>query len=187
MFLESFEGSRTQFQRLVMLGTDVFVTADLYQAKRVDKPRNVWRDKKICCCSYMSIHCLFAYGSGIWNFILGNEGLYRCAWRNIRFLTQIGLVSSIQSLWIVNITMPCCVTAVCLCKIIEKSVIGECFVFCSWNLILDLILDSLIVLDSWFAQESRIANQVQNWDSQWTVNLLLNGTVREGSNLKIVK
>ena len=161
-----FEGSRTQFQRLVMLGTDVFVTADLYQAKRVDKPRNVWRDKKICCCSYMSIHCLFAYGSGIWNFILGNEGLYRCAWRNIRFLTQIGLVSSIQSLWIVNITMPCCVTAVCLCKIIEKSVIGECFVFCSWNLILDLILDSLIVLDSWFAQESRIANQVQNWDSQ---------------------
>ena len=162
-----------------MLGTDVFVTADLYQAKWVDKPRIVWRYKKICCCSYTSIHCLFAYGAGIWNLIWGNEGLYRCPWRNIRFLTQIGLVSSIQSLvWIANITMPCCVTAVCLCKIIEKSVMGESFVFCPWDLILDLILDS------WFAQESRIANQVKNWDSQRTVNLLLNGTVREGSNLK---
>ena len=29
-----------------------------------------------------------------------------------------------------NITMPCCVTAVGLCKIIEKSVMGESFVFC---------------------------------------------------------
>ena len=29
-----------------MLGTDVFVTADLYQAKWVDKPRIVWRYKK---------------------------------------------------------------------------------------------------------------------------------------------
>ena len=30
----------------------------------------------------------------------------------------------------VNITMLRCVTAVCLCKIIEKSVRGESFVFC---------------------------------------------------------
>ena len=29
-----------------------------------------------------------------------------------------------------NITMPCCVTASRLCKIIEKSVAGESFVFC---------------------------------------------------------
>ena len=44
--------------------------------------------------------------------------------------------------------------------------------------ILDLILDSLLsILDSLFAQESRIANQVKNQDLQWTVNLLLNGTV----------
>ena len=28
------------------------------------------------------------------------------------------------------ITMPCCVTAVGLCKIIEKSVVGAFFVFC---------------------------------------------------------
>ena len=36
LFHESFQGSRKQFQskRLVMLRTDVYVTADLYQAKR---------------------------------------------------------------------------------------------------------------------------------------------------------
>ena len=36
LFLESFQGSGTQFQskRLVMLWKDVYVTADLYQAKR---------------------------------------------------------------------------------------------------------------------------------------------------------
>ena len=44
--------------------------------------------------------------------------------------------------------------------------------------ILDSILDSLFsILDSRFVQESRIANQVENQDSQQTVNLLLNGTV----------
>ena len=43
LFLESFRGSRTQFQskRLVMLRTDMYVTADLYQTKRLDKPRIV--------------------------------------------------------------------------------------------------------------------------------------------------
>ena len=48
---------------------------------------------------------------------------------------------------------------------------GESFVFCPARLHPDSILDSL------FAQESRIANRVENRDSQWTVNLLLNGTV----------
>ena len=44
--------------------------------------------------------------------------------------------------------------------------------------ILDAILNSLFsILDSQFAQELRIANWVKNWDFQWTVNLLLNGTV----------
>ena len=33
------------------------------------------------------------------------------------------------------------------------------------------------ILDSQLAQESRIVNWVENRDSQWTVNLLLNGTV----------
>ena len=37
LFLESFQGAQMQFQRLVMLRTDVSVTADLYQAKRPDK------------------------------------------------------------------------------------------------------------------------------------------------------
>ena len=43
LFDESFQGSRKQFQskRLVMLRTDVYVTADLYQTKRQDKPRIV--------------------------------------------------------------------------------------------------------------------------------------------------
>ena len=43
LFLKSFQGSRTQFQSkiLVMLRTDVYVTADLYQYKRPDKPRIV--------------------------------------------------------------------------------------------------------------------------------------------------
>ena len=41
LFLESFQGARTQFQRLVMLRMDVHVPADLYQAKQPDKPRIV--------------------------------------------------------------------------------------------------------------------------------------------------
>ena len=43
LFLKSFQGSRPQFQSkiLVMLWTDVYVTADLYQFKWPDKPRIV--------------------------------------------------------------------------------------------------------------------------------------------------
>ena len=42
-----FQGSQKQFQskRLVMLLTAVYITADLYKAKRQDKPRIVWRYK----------------------------------------------------------------------------------------------------------------------------------------------
>ena len=39
-----------------------------------------------------------------------------------------------------NKTMPCCVTAVCLCKITKKSVLSESFVFCLTKL--DPRLDS---------------------------------------------
>ena len=50
-----------------------------------------------------------------------------------------------------NVTMPRCVTAVCLCKIIKKSVMGESFVFCPAR------LDSRkLFLDSRFAQQSRM-------------------------------
>ena len=46
------------------------------------------------------------------------------------------------------------------------------------DLILHPILDSFFpILDSQFVQESRIANCVENQNSQRTVNLLLNGTV----------
>ena len=50
------------------------------------------------------------------------------------------------------------------CKIIEKWVMGESFFFCLTRL--DPRLD-------W------IVNQVENRDSQWTVNFLLNSTVIE--------
>ena len=48
---------------------------------------------------------------------------------------------------------------------------GESFFFCPTR------LDPR--LDSQFTQESRIVNQVENRDSQWTVNFLLNGNVIE--------
>ena len=47
---------------------------------------------------YMNMHCLFAFGAGIWNFTWGNEAWYRCPWTNIHFTTWIGLFPSIQSL-----------------------------------------------------------------------------------------
>ena len=43
-----------------------------------------------------------------------------------RFITRIKYWSSFEhTVAFANITMPCCVTAVGLCKIIEKSVMGE--------------------------------------------------------------
>ena len=75
-----------------------------------------------------------------------------------------------------NVTMLRCVTAICLWKIIEKSVMRESFVFCPARL--DSRRNSrYLVLDSRFAQEWRIANRVENRDSQRTVSLLLNGSV----------
>ena len=49
LFHESLRGPRKQFQskRLVMLRTDVYVTADLYQAERQDKPRIVRRYQEL--------------------------------------------------------------------------------------------------------------------------------------------
>ena len=54
LFHESLQGSRKQFQskRLVMLRTDVYVTADLYQAEQQDKPRIDGRYKKTFCSLY---------------------------------------------------------------------------------------------------------------------------------------
>ena len=102
LFLESFQGSRTQFQskRLVMLWMDVYVPANLYQAKRPDKPRIVWRYKiKMLLLVHEYTCTLFVC---IWNRYLK---LYLRKWtliqmflRNIHFITWIALVSSIQSL-----------------------------------------------------------------------------------------
>ena len=64
-----------------------------------------------------------------------------------------------------------CVVLQLLCKIIEKSVMGESFFFCLTR------LDPR--LGSRFTQESRIVNRVENRDSQRIVNFLLNSTIIE--------
>ena len=59
-----------------------------------------------------------------------------------------------------------------------KSSRHQSWVNLLFSVLRDSVLDSLFsILDSRFVQESRIANQVENQDSQRTVNLLLNGTV----------
>ena len=155
-----FQRWQTQFQskRLVMLQTDVYVAADRYQAKWLDKRRILWR-YKLNMLLLVHENCLFAYGVGIWNFTWGNEAWYRFPWRNIHFIIRICLVSSIQLLARIaniHVTMPCCVTA---------------FVFCPARL--DPRLDSQkLVFDSRFSirvgienrelsQESRLATDCQ--------------------------
>ena len=104
LFLESFQGSRTQFRskRLVMLQMDVYVPANLYQAKRPDKPRIVWRYKiKMLLPAHEYTCTLFVC---IWSrhlkLYLRKWTLIQMFLRNI-FITWIALVSSIQSLaWI---------------------------------------------------------------------------------------
>jgi len=108
---------------------------------------------------------------------------YRFPWTNIRFITQISLVSSIQSLariTNIHVTMPCCVTPhmYVFVKLSRNQSWVNLLFSVPRDSILDSILDSLFsILNSRFAQESRIANRVENWDSQRTVNLLLNSTV----------
>ena len=102
LFLESFQGSRTQFRskRLVMLQMDVYVPANLYQAKRPDKPRIVWRYKiKMLLPAHEYTCTLFVC---IWSrhlkLYLRKWTLIQMFLRNIHFITWIALVSSIQSL-----------------------------------------------------------------------------------------
>ena len=135
---------------------------------RPDKPRMsriVWR-YKINMLLLVHENYLFAYGACIWNFTWGNEAWYSCPWRNIRFITRISLVSSIQSLgWIANIhvTMPCCVTAYVFVKLSRNQSWVNLLFSVLRDLILDSILDSLFsILNSRFAQESRIANR-ESW------------------------
>ena len=106
-------------------------------------------------------NCLFAYGAGIWNFTWGNEAWYRFSWRNIRFITWIGLVSSIQSLvWIANIhvTMPCFVTAYVFVKLSRN----QSWVNLLFSVLRDSILDSLfLILDSHRNRELRIESRIE--------------------------
>ena len=130
LFRERFQGSQTQFQskRIVMLWTDVYVTADLYQSKRSYKPRTDIT-KYTSCCLYVSSTLFFCIWSRYlklelrkWSLIqmpLKKHSLYNLNWSCFEHTVACA-----------NITIPRCVTAVCLWKIIEKSVMGESFVFC---------------------------------------------------------
>ena len=130
--------------------------------------------KQTCCnlpsSLYTSIHCLFAFGAGIWNCTRENEAWYRCPWRNIHFITWIGLVSSVELLVQVYHAV-LCYSYYDYVKLSRNQLPVNLFFFCLTR------LDPQ--RDSWFTQESRIMNQVENRDSQWTVNFLLNGNVIE--------
>ena len=67
----------------------------------------------------------------------------------------------------VNLTMLCCVTAVCLCKIIEKSVMGwsstRFSIACSWFLILDLFRNR----ELWISSRIKTRNGLSTFF--WTV------------------
>ena len=99
--------------------------------------------------------------------------------RNIRFTTWIGLFASIQLLvWI----WPCCV--VLQLYVFVKLSRNQSWVNLLFSVLqlrldpwLDILNSLLLILDSWFAQESRIANCIKNQDSQQTINFLLNGAV----------
>ena len=96
---------------------------------------------------YTSIHCLFAFGAGIWNCTQENEAWYRCPWRNIHFLTWIGLVSSIELLAQVNHAVLCY-----SCYDYVKLSRNQSWVNLFFSVLRDLILDS--ILDSRRNQES---------------------------------
>ena len=126
MFLGSFQGSQTQFQsqRLVMLLTNMCVIADHYNAGCPDKPRIIWSYKiNMLLFIFLLVHELRLFvciWSSIWNSTWGNEAWYRCPWRNIR-LVKLELVLFRACSRLHELTMPCCVTAVCLCKIIDSG------------------------------------------------------------------
>ena len=127
--------------------------------------------------------CTRIYTVCIWSRHLK---LYWRKWRLIQMslmkhsLYNLNCSFSWHTVTCASITMLCCVTALSLCKIIKKSDMGSlCFLSSeTWSSTrLSIACFQFSILDSWFAQESRIVNCVENQDSQQTVNLLLNGTV----------
>ena len=84
--------------------------------------------------------------------------------------------------------MLCCVTAYVFVKLSRNQSWVNLLFSVLRDSIRDLIPNSLfLILDSRFAQEWRIANQVENRDSQRTVNLLLKGTVCRFNHIYPVK
>ena len=113
---------------------------------------------------------IYCKGLGAWN-----EPWYRCPWRNIRFITWIDLVSSIQSLVRMLNHAALCYSCTCI-SLKNYREISHGWIFCFLSCETRFSTRFLIAC-SWFAQELRIANRVKNRDSQRTVNILLNGTV----------
>ena len=94
LFHESFQRSRKQFQskRLVMLRTDVYVTADLYQTKRQDMPRIVLRYK---------INMLLLVRGGETSHIKG-AGMFAVSLRRVNFGFWSNLLCSEQNVIILR-------------------------------------------------------------------------------------
>ena len=86
----------------------------------------------------MFIHCLFAFGAGIWNYIWGNETWFNCPWRNI-YLNW--------SCFDLNHTVACankpCRVIYVNVKLLRNQSWVSLLFSVSWDLILDLILYNL--------------------------------------------
>ena len=112
LFIESFQGSRMQFQckRLVLLRIHLYVPADFYQAKQPDKS-----DCTLFVCIWSRhLRKYLLEEIRLDTDILEKHLLYNLNWSCFEHTVACS-----------NITMPCCVAVV-----IEKSVMGESFVFC---------------------------------------------------------
>ena len=146
-----------QFPSLAMVRTNVYVTVIIINPSGRISPKLFDITKQTCCCLYTRTVCLNmeqAFEILIEEIKLDTDFLCR----NIRFTTQISLVSSIQSL----------ARIAGLCYSLE---ISHGWIFCCLSC--KTRSSTLFsILDSPFAQESRIANQVKNRDSQQTVNSL---------------
>ena len=60
-------------------------------------PELTLQNKHAVACTRV-IHCLFAFGAGIWNLSWGNEAWYWCPWRNIRFKLELVLLRAYSRL-----------------------------------------------------------------------------------------
>ena len=162
LFVESFQGSRKQFHSkiLIILRTNMYVTADLYQARQPDKPRIIGRHKV----NMLLIVREYALFVCIWSRHLK---LYLRKWSLIQMsfkkhsLYNLNWSCFEHTATCMNITMLSCVTAKCHCKVIDKLVMGESFVFRPVRL-----NSRYFVFDSRFLFCAGIENRESSWESR---------------------